>query len=217
MRSRIGTLALAYGAGLWVGLVFLIRVGVIWILLGAAALVIACWGWRSLVLAFALVGVATGANRAIRDSGRCDRAWAPGPHAALIRLNDPPGERGTATANVIYASEHCSGTLLLRLGADSLKGGIRMLAAGEYRGGGVFKVSRFRRLSGRRSWRYAIRDAASARVRRLYGPRSGVVEALVLGRRDNIPRRLRQQFTAAGLAHILAISGLHVGDRKSVV
>jgi len=38
-----------------------------------------------------------------------------------------------------------------------------------------------------------------------------MVEALVLGRRDNLDPALRQRFADAGLAHILAISGLHVG------
>jgi competence protein ComEC len=38
-----------------------------------------------------------------------------------------------------------------------------------------------------------------------------MVEALVLGRRDNIEPAVRQRFVDAGLAHILAISGLHVG------
>jgi len=33
----------------------------------------------------------------------------------------------------------------------------------------------------------------------------------VLGRRDNLPPEIRQRFVDAGLAHLLAISGLHVG------
>jgi competence protein ComEC len=38
-----------------------------------------------------------------------------------------------------------------------------------------------------------------------------MVEALVLGRRDNIDPALRARFADSGLVHILAISGLHVG------
>jgi competence protein ComEC len=42
-----------------------------------------------------------------------------------------------------------------------------------------------------------------------------LVDALVLGRRDDVPPGLRQTFADAGLAHLLAISGLHVGILSS--
>lgn len=37
------------------------------------------------------------------------------------------------------------------------------------------------------------------------------IEALLLGRREYLDRSLRDRFAAAGLAHLLAISGMHVG------
>lgn len=40
---------------------------------------------------------------------------------------------------------------------------------------------------------------------------SAVLSALVLGKRDRISSRLREAFSRAGAAHLLAISGLHVG------
>lgn len=40
---------------------------------------------------------------------------------------------------------------------------------------------------------------------------SGVIAALVLGKRDMVLEEIRQAFTDAGTVHILAVSGLHVG------
>ena len=40
---------------------------------------------------------------------------------------------------------------------------------------------------------------------------SGVLKALALGQKGDIPQEVRRAFSRAGLAHILAISGLHVG------
>jgi len=40
---------------------------------------------------------------------------------------------------------------------------------------------------------------------------SGIFKALVLGERGDIPEDMREQFTVAGIAHLLAISGDHLG------
>jgi competence protein ComEC len=40
---------------------------------------------------------------------------------------------------------------------------------------------------------------------------SGILKALVLGERGDIPDEITEQFTAAGIAHLLAISGDHLG------
>ncbi|MCL7960783.1 MAG: DNA internalization-related competence protein ComEC/Rec2 [marine benthic group bacterium] len=58
----------------------------------------------------------------------------------------------------------------------------------------------------------AARARASDRLRRLLPPDvSPVARALVLAERDDLPGSLRTRFAEAGLAHLLAISGLHVG------
>jgi competence protein ComEC len=66
------------------------------------------------------------------------------------------------------------------------------------------------------SWRVRVlrasRAAASRRLQRLLPPDvSPVARALVLAERDDLPGALRTRFAEAGLAHLLAISGLHVG------
>jgi competence protein ComEC len=55
-----------------------------------------------------------------------------------------------------------------------------------------------------------LRGAAQARVRLLYPRDWPLAEALILARREGLPDRTRERFVAAGLAHLLAISGTHV-------
>ncbi len=58
----------------------------------------------------------------------------------------------------------------------------------------------------------AVRAQASERLRRLLPPDvSPVARALLLAERDDLPGAVRTRFAEAGLAHLLAISGLHVG------
>lgn len=63
-----------------------------------------------------------------------------------------------------------------------------------------------------RSVRRTIRSAAARRLRtRLPADVDATARALLLAERDELPASLRRQFVDAGLAHLLAISGLHVG------
>ena len=57
----------------------------------------------------------------------------------------------------------------------------------------------------------AMRGAAQHRVRELFGNRAAVVEALVLARMESIDPVLRERYAQSGLAHLLSISGTHVG------
>lgn len=45
----------------------------------------------------------------------------------------------------------------------------------------------------------------------LQSPSAGIAKALILGEKGEISKELRERFSAAGVAHILAISGLHIG------
>lgn len=63
-----------------------------------------------------------------------------------------------------------------------------------------------------RSVRRTIRSAAARRLRaRLPADVDATARALLLAERDELPASLRRRFVDAGLAHLLAISGLHVG------
>ena len=56
-----------------------------------------------------------------------------------------------------------------------------------------------------------LRGAVQRRLRSLFGERAGLVEALVLARGEQVDQAVRATFVDAGLAHLLAISGTHVG------
>jgi len=55
------------------------------------------------------------------------------------------------------------------------------------------------------------RDHLVERLGRLYGERAPLVAALTLARREGLDRELQERFARSGLAHLLAISGFHVG------
>jgi competence protein ComEC len=55
-----------------------------------------------------------------------------------------------------------------------------------------------------------VRDDLSDRLVRLNLPRSGVLEALLVGRSERIPAAQWEVFRATGTVHLMVISGLHV-------
>ena len=58
------------------------------------------------------------------------------------------------------------------------------------------------------SWRDQIRRFIEEEAT---PPSSAILKALVLGEREDIPEKISEQFTATGIAHLLAISGDHLG------
>ena len=58
---------------------------------------------------------------------------------------------------------------------------------------------------------YHLKQALTERVRLIFGEDSALPEALLLGQRDQLPEETVRGFSDAGAAHLLAVSGLHVG------
>ncbi|MDE0072640.1 MAG: DNA internalization-related competence protein ComEC/Rec2 [Gammaproteobacteria bacterium] len=56
-----------------------------------------------------------------------------------------------------------------------------------------------------------LRAVVRERLDALYPTRAGLGEALILARRERLAREVRDQWARAGIAHLLAISGFHVG------
>jgi len=56
----------------------------------------------------------------------------------------------------------------------------------------------------------ALRGRSERQIRRLFPRTAPLADALVLGRRETLDRGLADRFAAAGLTHLLAISGTHV-------
>ena len=78
---------------------------------------------------------------------------------------------------------------------------------------GTLVVRSLRVDAGARAVPFAVRLRAVVRERldALYPARAGLGEALILARRERLPREVRDQWARAGIAHLLAISGFHVG------
>lgn len=167
--------------------------------------------WAAVVALAAAAGCAHGRLAGARDAAGCARAWNPGRHAAIVRIADGPGASGLAEAVVRHAPEGCAGRLRLRLRPGAVPSGATLVVVGSHQPGAALRVLRYRVLGRTPPARFRIRDAVGRRIAALYGARAPVVDALVLGRRGDIPPALRADFVAAGLAHLLAISGLHVG------
>ena len=59
---------------------------------------------------------------------------------------------------------------------------------------------------------HRARSALSAAIQRsIPEPQAGLAQALMLGIRSELPQRIKESFRTAGMSHLLAISGLHVG------
>jgi len=56
-----------------------------------------------------------------------------------------------------------------------------------------------------------IRGRVGRRIRELFPDHGGLVEALILARKEGLDQELREAFALTGTAHLLAISGFHVG------
>ncbi|MBI4328521.1 MAG: DNA internalization-related competence protein ComEC/Rec2 [Chloroflexi bacterium] len=67
-------------------------------------------------------------------------------------------------------------------------------------------------------WVYELRDGLDASLQRaLAEPQAGLARALLLGRRDGLSPEVNDVFARAGIAHVLAISGLQVGVLLGIV
>ena len=211
MRPPILYLTIAFGAGLCAGLQGSGEWGVVLpVLLGAGLLA------RRAPLGAALgvmvvAGVMWG-GAALREQ----RASCMGQHAraAIIRLTDPaPSAGGVVEASV--RGGPCRGTLTIRWpDGHPAHGGTTWVVAGRFLGDGsrgVLVARRVRELDAVPRGRGALRDRVAERSRQLFGSRAPLVDALVIARRAELDAELRERYTRSGLAHLLSISGLHVG------
>ena len=54
-------------------------------------------------------------------------------------------------------------------------------------------------------------EAFTSKIQLVYGQKSFLAEALLTGSRDNMDPMLKEQFRRAGVSHVLALSGMHLG------
>ena len=227
MRPPILYLIVAFGAGLSAALQGAdVRITALLVLSGAALLVRhAPRAALGAAIGVMLVAGLLWGGAAVREQrATCAGLWStpghgpeftrPASRSALVRLTDPVAASGGVTEAVVPAGS-CRGSLTIRWPAGHpARGGTTWVAVGRFLSGprgGILVARRVRQLDDVPRGRGALRDRIAERSRRLFGARAPLVDALVIARRAELDAELRERYTRSGLAHLLSISGLHVG------
>ena len=229
MRPPILILTVAFGVGLWAALdPFAFPGAALWGV--ALPLVAAAAGLAPRAPLGAAVGIMAVAGMlwgtaAVRErDATCTGRWAAGvtaregqTRAAIVRLADPvPARGGIVDAEVLPGT--CGGSVRLRWPEDhAARGGTTWVVAGKWSGldrvsgMGLLVVRRMRALDPVPRGRGALRDALAAKSTELFGARAPIVNALVFAPNARLDSDIRERYVRSGLAHLLSISGLHVG------
>ncbi len=224
MRPPILFLTVAFGVGLWAGLdpfVFPGRAlpgGALWIV-ALPVVALAAWLARSAPLgaAVGIMGVAGmlwGAAAVRERDATCAGTWsrergAGSSKAAIVSLEDPaPASGGIVDAEVLGGA--CRGSVRLRWPeGHAARGGTTWVVAGKW--SGLLVVRRVHALDPVPRGRGALRDALATRSTELFGAQAPIVNALVFAPNARLDSDIRERYVRSGLAHLLSISGLHVG------
>jgi competence protein ComEC len=232
VRPPILYLTIAFGAGLLAALntyaVSSAPYAGLLVLLGTALLVRRAPLGAAVGLMF-VAGLLWGGSALREQRASCAGTWAiqggltpgrwpgvntPATRSAIVQLTDPvPANGGVAEA--VFRGGRCHGTLTIRWPpGHPAHGGTTWVVAGRFLGEGgrgILVARRVRQLDAVPHGRGALRDRIAERSRRLFGTRAPLVDALVIARRAELDAELRERYTRSGLAHLLSISGLHVG------
>lgn len=221
MRPPILFLTIAFAVGLFAGLDPSILRGEWYVVLPVLVTALLLAKHAPLGAAIGIMGVAgtvwgTAATRERGAScaGRWSRERGTGSRGAMVRLADPVDSAGgPLEADVIPGP--CGGELRLRWpDGTPARGGTMWVVAGRWNGlgaRGVLVVRRARQLDPVPRGRGAVRDRLSQRTAALFGSRAPLVDALVFAPNVDLDPAVRERYARSGLAHILSISGLHVG------
>src|SRR5205809_2487701 len=222
MRPPILFLAIAFGAGLYAGLDVFVGRGAWYAVvpvLGTALLVArrAPLGAALGVMGVAglVWGMAAGREREATCAGRWSREREAGSSKGVtVGLEDPaPASGGIVDAQVLAGT--CGGSVRLRWPeGTAARGGTTWVVAGRWSGAadrGVLVVRRARAIDPVPRGRGALRDALAAKSTALFGARAPIVNALVFAPNARLDSDIRERYVRSGLAHLLSISGLHVG------
>lgn len=215
MRRPAGSalLAIACGAGLVTGLS---RFPDWWIVPVAA--MVAAWllrqeWWAVALPVFALGGV-WGNQSAVMASQSCAATLPLGNRQLVIHTVEP----GSGTGRVRLTG--CPGVLTAQWPrfAD-IPAGVSVTVSARWRPqpglldhpGGLLTITRVGTPHGAPGPIDRLRTAIARATDTLYGSRAPLVDAFITGRRGELDPALRQAFSAAGLIHLLSISGFHIG------
>src|SRR5438128_3992903 len=218
MRPPILVLTVAFGVGLSAGLDLFVLRGAWYVVVPVLGTALRLAQRAPLGAALGVMGVAGllwGMAAGREREATCAGSWsrergAGGSKAATVRLEDPaPASGGIVDAEVLPGT--CGGSVRLRWPEDhAARGGTTWVVAGKWTGG-VLVVRRTRALDLVPHGRGALRDALAARSTELFGARAPIVNALVFAPNARLDSDIRERYVRSGLAHLLSISGLHVG------
>jgi competence protein ComEC len=221
MRPPILYITIAFGLGLWAGLDGVGLRGTTWAVLAAAAVLSRRAPLGAACGVMLVAGMLWGGAAARERAATCAGVWrrgmgegGRGTRAATVRLRDPaPASGGVVEGDVTGGP--CAGTLTIRWpDRHTARGGTTWTVAGRWLGDaerGILVARRVRLLDGQPRGRGGLRDRVAERSARLFGSRAPLVDALVIARRAELDAAVRERYARSGLAHILSISGLHVG------
>src|SRR5712671_5885181 len=214
MRPPILFLTVAFGVGLWAGLDPFVFPGRA--LPGGAAWIARRAPLGAAVGIMGVAGLLWGAAAVRERDATCTGRWTAGGRAGegqtralIVRLADPaPAQGGIVDAEVIPGA--CAGSVRLRWPeGTSARGGTTWVVAGKW--SGLLVVRRVRALDLVPRGRGALRDALATRSTELFGAQAPIVNALVFAPNARLDSDIRERYVRSGLAHLLSISGLHVG------
>lgn len=210
------TTTLIFGAGLSAGL---LRFYALAPALAAVALLARRKRPRLLPpLAVALLGIAFGALAWALETSACAAVLSPGRRLAVVDPRDA-AEPGGGSIRAALPEIDCHGTVSARWGPGVVPISARIEARVRWaprrgplgRAAGTMVIEEVRKVIEPGSLALRVRDRLHRTIRRLYGRQAGIVDALILNRKDGLEPALRDSFVRAGLVHLLAISGFHVG------
>jgi competence protein ComEC len=171
-------------------------------------------GWLAAILA---LGFGLGALTREANERSCAAVLPAAALSLTVELLEPVSEGLAAAAPVQL---RCSGHIQIRLRAPQLlPAGSLLSLRGRWilsrrfggRPDGLFVVQEVFSRAGTPNPAERLRTWVARTTAQLYGARSGLVEALLVGRRGGIDPELNAAFARSGLVHLLSISGFHVG------
>lgn len=200
-----------------------VGIGICFLLTGGAA---GAWGARS-AIGDCRAAIRDGA--AVRATGVLGAGIASSPAGAGARPPILPLEQALVSGS---SGATCAGAIRIRIdpGAAPAPAGSRLDVAGEWVRAGqrvapdgwprepyfaghlaVDSVIAVRRPDSALDPLLAIRGSTESALRTLFPAHGPLTEALLLGRRERLDPDIRERFARAGIVHLLAISGSHVG------
>ncbi len=218
MRRPIVPVVVCFGAGLATGLLRFSAPAMAYLVL-AAVVVAGRRSWIGWLGAVALTGRLLGVALSHAEEEQCSARLPEARMEIAARVLEPVDSVGGMT-RLAPRGAGCRGSTPARwprarpVGAGSDVRVVGRWIRGEERGGrptGRWHIEEVLDVHYRPRPDQALRNGIVQTISQLYGARGPIIDALVLNRKAELDRELRDRFARSGMIHLLAISGFHVG------